>query len=81
MKASDIKFLAVIAGSALVCAGAVALAIPQGAPSGSVVANSTMSTGVTRTETIAPTVVPTPEAVPGITGPAPLPPEEQGLPG
>ena len=81
MKASDIKFLAVIAGSAVVCAGAVSLAITQGAPSGSAVANSTMSTGATRTETTAPTVVPTSEAVPRIKGPAPLPSEEQGLPG
>jgi hypothetical protein len=81
MKVSDIKFLAVIAGSAVVCAGAVSLGITQGVPSGSAVASSTMSTGVTRTETVAPTVIPTPEAVPSITGPAPLPPEEQGLPG
>ena len=50
MKASDIKLLAVIAGSAVLCAGAVNLAIAQGAPSGSAVANSTMSTAATRTE-------------------------------
>jgi hypothetical protein len=81
MKASDIKFIAVIAGSAVVCAGAVNLTITQGAPSGSAVANSPMSTGVTRTETVAPTTLSVPEAVPGITGPAPLPSEEQGLPG
>ena len=81
MKASDIKLLAVIAGSAVVCAGAVNLAIAQGAPSGSAVANSTMSTAATRTETNAPTAIPTPKAVPRITGPAALPPEEQGLPG
>lgn len=81
MKASDIKLVAVIAGSAVVCAGAVSLAIAQGAPSGSAVANPAMSTAVTRTETVAPTAIPTPAAVPRITGPAPLPPEEQGLPG
>ena len=81
MKASDVKLVAVIAGSAVVCAGAVSLAIAQGAPSGSAVANPAMSTAVTRTETVAPTVIPIPEAVPRITGPAPLPPEEQGLPG
>jgi hypothetical protein len=45
------------------------------------VTGSTMSTGATRTETAAPTTLPIPEAVPGITGPAPLPAEEQGLPG
>jgi hypothetical protein len=81
MKASDIKLLALIVGSAVVCAGAVNLAITQGAPSGSAEADSPMSMGVTRTETVAPTAVPTPAAVPRITGPAPLPPEEQGLPG
>jgi hypothetical protein len=43
------------------------------------VTGSTMSTGATRTETAAPTTLPMPEA--GITGPALLPPEEQGPPG
>jgi hypothetical protein len=43
------------------------------------VTGSAMSTGATRTETSAPTALPMPEAV--ITGPASLPPEEQGPPG
>ena len=38
MKVSDNKLVAVIAGSAVVCAGAVSPAITQGAPSGSAVA-------------------------------------------
>ena len=37
--------------------------------------------GVTVTATMAPTGVPIPVAQPSIKGPAPLPPEEQGLPG
>ncbi|HZN84699.1 MAG TPA: hypothetical protein VFC01_34140 [Mycobacterium sp.] len=44
-------------------------------------AGSPMSTGVTVTESVAPTTPPVIRATPGITGPAPLPPEEQGLPG
>jgi hypothetical protein len=40
-----------------------------------------MSTGTTSTVTTAPTAPPIPMAVPGIKGPAPLPVEEQGLPG
>jgi hypothetical protein len=40
-----------------------------------------MSTGVTVTESDAPTTLSVTEAKPGITGPAPLPSEEQGLPG
>jgi hypothetical protein len=44
-------------------------------------AGSPMSTGVTVTESVAPTTPPVTRATPGITGPAALPPEEQGLPG
>jgi hypothetical protein len=40
-----------------------------------------MSTAATVTESIAPTTPPVARATPGITGPAPLPPEERGLPG
>ena len=43
--------------------------------------SSGMSTGATATESVAPTTPAVPEATPGIRGPAPLPPEEQGLPG
>jgi hypothetical protein len=44
-------------------------------------ANSQMSIGITQTETAAQTTLPIPMAVPRITGPAALPPEDQGLPG
>jgi hypothetical protein len=40
-----------------------------------------MSTGVTVTASTAPSEAPTPAAEPAIKGPAPLPPEMQGLPG
>ncbi|MCW2623918.1 hypothetical protein [Mycobacterium sp.] len=81
MKASEFKLLAVVAVSAVVCIGALGAvtSLEEGSPFA--VAGSTMTTGATRTATSAPTTLPIPEAVPGITGPAPLPPEEQGLPG
>ena len=40
-----------------------------------------MTTGQTVTATTAPSEAPIPQAAPEIKGPAPLPPEEQGLPG
>ena len=79
MNASDVKLLAVVAVSAVICIGALGAAASQKEPSPFAVTGSTMSTGATRTETAAPTTLPMPEA--GITDPAPLPPEEQGPPG
>ena len=77
----SIKPLAVIGGSAVITAAALAGAILQG-PSGSgAIAGSEMSTGVTVTATTAPSEVPIPMAQPSIKGPAPLPSEEQGVPG
>jgi hypothetical protein len=76
-----IKPLAVIGGSAVITAAALAGAILQGPSGSSAIAGSEMSTGVTVTATTAPTGVPIPVAQPSIKGPAPLPPEEQGLPG
>jgi hypothetical protein len=81
VKASDVKLLAVVGVSAVVCIGALGAVTSQKEANPLAVTGSTMSTGATRTETAAPTTLPIPEAVPGITGPAPLPPEEQGLPG
>ncbi len=81
MKASDAKLLAVVAVSAVVCIGALGAVTSQKQASPFAATGSTISTGATRTETAAPTTLPIPKAVPGITGPAPLPPEEQGLPG
>jgi len=81
MSTRRIKPLAIIGGSAVIAAAALAGAILQG-PSGSdALAGSDMSTGVTVTATTAPSGMPIPVAQPGIKGPAPLPPEEQGLPG
>ena len=75
------KPLAIIGGSAVIAAAALAGAILQG-PSGSdALAGSDMSTGVTVTATTAPSGMPIPVAQPSIKGPAPLPLEEQGLPG
>ena len=48
---------------------------------GSVVSTPDISTGVTITVSTPPPVAVTSKAVPSITGPAPLPTEEQGLPG
>jgi hypothetical protein len=76
-----IKPLAVIGGSAVITAAALGGAILQG-PSGSgAIAGSEMSTGVTVKATTATSGMPIPVAQPSIKGPAPLPPEEQGLPG
>ena len=80
---SDKKFrtIAAIGASAVVTVGAVAMGINQDRSSLGTDASSGMSTGVTVTESVAPTTPPVTRATPGITGPAPLPPEEQGLPG
>jgi hypothetical protein len=77
----EIKPLAVIGAGAAITAAALGVAILQG-PSGSdEAAGSEMSTGVTVTATTAATEAPIPVAEPSIKGPAPLPKEEQGLPG
>ena len=76
-----IKLLAVIAGSVAVSAAALGVAIVQGPGDSSASAGPAMTTGATVTATLPPSVEPIPQAVPGIKGPAPLPPEEQGLPG
>ena len=63
-------------------AGAVAVGIDQDRSSLDADARSGMSTGATVTESAAPKTPPVSgRARLGITGPAPLPPEEQGLPG
>lgn len=81
MKTKDIKLMAVMAGSAAVVAGALATAVVQGEPSSDLAAGSDMQTGVTSTAQVAPSTLAVPMAVPSIKGPAPLPTEEQGLPG
>jgi len=83
MNDKRIRFIAAIGASAVVMAGAVAVAvgIDQDRSSLDADARSGMSTGATVTESAAPKTPPVTRATPGITGPAPLPPEEQGLPG
>lgn len=73
--------LAVIGGSAIIAAGAAGVGIAQGSPSSDLITAGEMTTGQTVTATTAPTAAPIPQAVPDIKGPAPLPAEEQGLPG
>jgi len=77
----QIRLVAAIGASAVVTVGAIAVGINQDRSSLGTDASSEMSTGVTITESVAPTEVSGDEATPGIRGPAPLPPEEQGLPG
>jgi hypothetical protein len=81
MSNKKIRSIAVIGASAVVTVGAVAVGISQDRSSLGTDASSGMSTGVTVTESDAPTALSVTEATPGITGPAPLPPEERGLPG
>jgi hypothetical protein len=77
----QIRLIAAIGASAVITVGAVAVSINQDRSSLGTDASSGMSTGVTVTESLAPTALSVTEAKPGITGPAPLPSEEQGLPG
>jgi hypothetical protein len=79
MRSRNTRTFAIVTGGAMVSLGIVGATIAQSAPG--FVADSTMSTGTTSTVTNAPTAPPIPMAVPGIKGPAPLPVEEQGLPG
>lgn len=81
MNVREIKLLAVIGGSAAVSAAALGVAILQGPADSSAIAGPDMTTGATVTATRPASVEPIPQAVPSIKGPAPLPPEEQGLPG
>ena len=81
MSTREIRLIAAIGASAVVTVGAIAVGINQDRSSLGTDASSDISTGVTVTEFIAPTTPAVPEATPGIRGPAPLPPEEQGLPG
>lgn len=73
--------LFVIAGSAVVAAAAVGIGVAQGSPADGTIAGNEMTTGVTVTAETPPSAAPVPAAAPHITGPAPLPLEEQGLPG
>ena len=78
MNARKVRALSAIVASAAVSVGALVVAATEPIHS---VAGSTMQTGVTETATTPPTEPATAKAVPIVTGPAPLPSEEQGLPG
>lgn len=73
--------LAVIGGSAIVAAAAAGIGIAQGSPSADTISAGDMTTGQTVTRTTAPSRAPIAEATPEIKGPAPLPVEQQGVPG
>ncbi len=75
------QLFAVVGGSVAIVAAALAGAVLQGQPASGAMAGSDMSTGVTVTASTAPSGMPVPVAQPSIKGPAPLPLEEQGLPG
>jgi hypothetical protein len=77
---TNIKPIATIAASALVAVAAVAAMVVQGSPESGTMAGD-MSTGVTVTAATPASADAIPEAKPAIKGPAPLPTEEQGLPG
>ena len=79
MNSREIRLLSAIVASAVIGISAVAVAITQA--SYSAAGGSTMQTGVTETATLPPTEPATAKAAPIMTGPAPLPKEEQGLPG
>ena len=81
MKKTEVKLLAAVGVSAAVTLGVLGVAAGQEQAGAGSIASSGMSTGVTVTATNPPTEPANAVAVPGIKGPAPLPPEEQGLPG
>ncbi|BBZ29794.1 hypothetical protein MMAD_40890 [Mycolicibacterium madagascariense] len=77
---------AAVGGGALVAMGGIGVAstswaAPEPAPPGPVTVTEEATTGATTVETTAPSEPTTSSAAPEITGPAPLPPEEEGLPG
>ena len=78
MNAQKVRALSVIAASAAVGVGAVVMATNEPVDSAS---GSTMQTGVTETATTPSQAPAVGKAAPALKGPAPLPPEEQGLPG
>jgi hypothetical protein len=75
-------FAAVVGGSAVVTLGALSVGVVEGQMAPASVAGPTqMSLGATSTVSAPPSAPAIGEAAPGIKGPAPLPKEEQGLPG
>jgi hypothetical protein len=74
----EVRLFSAIVASAVVAGSAVVVAATEPIISE---AGSTMQTGVTETAATPPTEPAVGKAAPVITGPAPLPSEEQGLPG
>ena len=70
-----------LGAGALVSLGVVAAVATHPSLGPDSLVSSEMSTGVTVTQAPGPSKADLPVAVPAIKGPAPLPPEEQGLPG
>lgn len=87
MNAKTLKVMAASAGAgAVIAMGGLSLAAnswaePEPAPPGPVEVSQEPTLAETSTEAAAPPTPTTPSAIPEITGPAPLPPEEEGLPG
>lgn len=87
MNTRTLKVMAASAGAgAVIAMGGLAVAgngwaEPDPAPPGPVEVSQEPTLAETSTEAVAPETPTTPSAVPEITGPAPLPPEESGLPG
>ena len=81
-KRNNTKLLvALIGGSGVIAMGALSAAFGQEQTGQEWVAKSSnMNVGATTTETTPPLVEATTMAAPAMKGPAPLPPEEQGLP-
>ena len=78
MNTREVRLFGAIVASAVVGVGAVVVAATEPIHSA---AGSSMQTGVTQTATTPPTEPAVGKAAPIMTGPAPLPTEEQGLPG
>jgi hypothetical protein len=75
-------FAAIVGGSAVVTLGAVSVGVVEGQTAPAHAAGSAqMTLGAASTDTTPPNAPAVAEASPSIKGPAPLPTEEQGLPG
>lgn len=81
MRENHTKLLTVVSAGAAIALGAIGAAVGQQYEVPASISGPGMSTGVTIIQSTAPAALDTSVAVPSITGPAPLPPEEQGLPG
>jgi hypothetical protein len=74
-------FAAIIGGSAVVTLGALGAGIIEGQAAPAFAAGSGATLGATSTQSVPPSAPAIAVAAPSIKGPAPLPKEEQGLPG